>query len=97
MSLIAWLPLNTNTIIEQISNRTVSAAADRSLPEYGADGKIGPGYTFSNSGIKVNNIPITDRMSFSLWVKASIPENKTTVQSCHILDLRDSGNGERGY
>ena len=97
MSLIAWLPLNTNTIIEQISNKTISAAAGRSLPEYGANGKIGPGYTFSNSGIKVDNIPITDRMSFSLWIKASTPPGETAVPSCHILDLRDSNNGERGY
>ena len=85
MSLIAWLPLNTNKIIETINNSTIVAADNRTLPEYGANGKFSPGYTFSNSGIKVNNIPLTDKMSFSLWVKID-QEN----QGCHIIDFRAS-------
>ena len=88
MSLIAWLPLTTD-IKEKIQNRPVSAAAGRSLPTVGAQGKLGQGYTFSNSGIKVSDVPTTAEMSFSLWLKM------TSSTGCHILDLRDSS--EVGY
>ena len=89
MSLIAWLPLTTD-IKEKIQNRPVSAAAGRSLPTAEAQGKLGQGYTFSNSGIKVSDVPTTAEMSFSLWLKMT-----SATTGCHILDLRDSS--EAGY
>ena len=88
MSLIAWLPLTTD-IKEKIQNRPVSAAAGRSLPTTGAQGKLGQGYTFSNSGIKVSNVPTAAEMSFSLWLKM------TSNTNCHIIDLRTSDSS--GY
>lgn len=88
MSLIAWLPLTTD-MKEKIQNRPVSAAAGRSLPAAGAQGKLGQGYTFSNSGITVSGVPTAAEMSFSLWLKM------TNNIDCHILDLRTSDSG--GY
>jgi hypothetical protein len=55
MSLQIWLPLN-GSLDEKISGKTVVAAAGRSLPSSGADGKLGSGYTFSSSGIKIDNV-----------------------------------------
>ena len=75
MSLIAWLPLNEPIIKETILNRTITKAGSLNLPNYGVSnttydkrtgdakvgwfGKIGPGYTFKNSGIHMTNINIT--------------------------------------
>jgi hypothetical protein len=105
MSLIAWLPLNESTIKETILNRPITKAGSLELPSYGVTnttydkrsgsekvgwfGKIGPGYTFNNSGIHMTNISITKAMSFSLWVRLS-----SDCKKCHILDFRDnSGSG----
>ncbi len=89
MSLQIWLPLN-GSLDEKISGKIVSAATGRSLPSAGAVGKLGSGYTFSSSGIKIANIQATSQMSFAMWVKL----NSNTL--CHLLDFRTS-DGNTGY
>lgn len=89
MSLVHWLPL-INNFQDIIGGAATSAAPNRFLPTSGAAGKLGTGYTFNNSGIRVNDVQLTDEMSFALWVKL------TTHTSCHILDLRGV-SGEAGY
>lgn len=88
MSLQVWLPLN-GSLDEKINNKNISAAAGLSLPTAGAIGKLGLGYTFSNSGIKIENIQATSQMSFAMWVKLS------SNTFCHLLDFRSSDSN--GY
>lgn len=88
MSLQVWLPLN-GSLGEKISGKTISAAAG-GLPTSGATGKLGPGYTFSNSGIRVSSLKTYKTMSFALWLKL------TSHNLCHIIDYRHP-TGEAGY
>lgn len=105
MSLIAWIPLVQTKGLGDKFSRPVDTTFSKDLPtaitnEYetvdgtiiNRCGKIGKGYLFNNSGVRIKNMPVTKKMSFALWVKLS------SNSGCHILDLRGQDDGsEKGY
>lgn len=105
MSLIAWIPLIQSEGLGDKFSRPADTTFSKNLPaaitneyetvdgtEINRCGKIGKGYLFNNSGVRIKNIPVTKKMSFAAWIKLS------SNSACHILDIRGQDNGsEKGY